>query len=156
VIADDRFVNADANKLERIEALFTKDNAKRRDAPFVTVEQWLAMKDEPGTVLVDVRPHEERRVGMIPGALTREQFEARRAELAQHTIVSYCTIGGRSGAYTEELRAKGLRALNLKGSVLLWAHAGGTFVDEHGRETRRAHVSGAKWDLLPAGYTSVW
>lgn len=69
-------------------------------------------------ILVDVRSYGERSVGMIPGALTLRQFEARfpdaQAFLAAdeshkpRTIVApYCTIGFRSGKYAARLIAQG-------------------------------------------------
>jgi rhodanese-related sulfurtransferase len=144
------------DKRARIEELFAEDNAERRDAPYITAEEWLRLREKPNAVLVDVRPEAERRVSIIPGAISRGAFDAERARYAGYTIVCYCTIGGRSGVTTEELRRRGLNALNLKGSVLSWAHAGQTFVTPSGEETRRVHVYGPKWDLLPEGYEAVW
>ena len=46
-------------------------------------------------------------------------------------------------------------AVNLKGSILPWVHAGQELVDDTG-PTRRVHVHGREWGLLPAGYEPVW
>ena len=54
-------------------------------------------------VVVDVREAAETAVSMIPGAVTKEQFEAEAERYAQHTVVAYCTIGYRSGKYCQEL-----------------------------------------------------
>ena len=44
------------------------------------------------TVVVDTRTPEERAVSRIPGqTLSREEFEQRKEEFRDHTIVSYCT-----------------------------------------------------------------
>ncbi len=91
---------------------------------------------------------------MIPGAITKTEFAARAEQHRDRRIMTYCTIGYRSGVYASELRRDSFDAVNLKGGVLGWAHAGGTFIDSDGRETRRVHVYGAKWDLLPDAYSS--
>ena len=79
-----------------------------------------------------------------------------RALYQSKKVVCYCTVGGRSGVYTEKLRRKGMDAVNLKGSVLAWANAGKEFVDSKGSETRAVHVSGAKWNVLPHAYSGIW
>lgn len=63
-------------------------------------------------VLVDVRTTAEQRVSMIPGAMTRPQFEEilgdlRPAVVAGTAVVApYCTVGYRSGKYARELVRK--------------------------------------------------
>ena len=47
--------------------------------------------------------------------------------------------------------------LGLVGGLLGWAHAGGEVVDPGTLEpTRRIHVYGRRWNLLPAGWSGVW
>ena len=84
-------------------------------------------------------------------------FEANRGQYPDDaTIVAHCTIGYRSGKYVAKLQRQGLDALNLKGSILSWVHAGQPVVTFEGEETKRVHVYGQKWDLLPQGYKAVW
>jgi rhodanese-related sulfurtransferase len=99
---------------------------------------------------------DERAVSMIPGAISKAEFEAHRADFAGKPIVVHCTIGYRSGVYVEKLAAESVDALNLAGSILSWVHAGQPVVDAEGNETHRVHVYGAKWDLLPEGYQALW
>lgn len=141
-------------QLQRIEELFAADNSSREDAPFISVEEWLQLLNQESVLLVDVRTKEEQQISMIPGAISKEEFESNLEKYRSCKVISYCTIGGRAGAYTQGLRKRGIDAFNLKGSVLLWAHAG--FVDSAGQETTRVHVSGSKWDLLPQGYEAIW
>jgi len=58
-------------------------------------------------ILVDVRTVEERRVGMIKGAIARDEFETRyptvNALPEGAEVAPYCTIGFRSGLYAREL-----------------------------------------------------
>ena len=92
---------------------------------------------------------------MIPGAIDSSRFERRPRHDNIDTIVIYCTIGLRSGLYAEELRRKGHAVRNLRGGILAWVHAGQDVV-KGGRPTRRLHVYGPKWDLLPDGHVAVW
>jgi hypothetical protein len=39
--------------------------------------------------------------------------------------------------------------------VLLWSHEGLPLTSSDG-PTRRVHVYGPRWNLLPAGYEAVW
>jgi len=124
------------------------------DQPELSVAEWLARPQDRPAVLVDVREPHERRVSMLPGAISQEDFERDRARYRSWVVVPYCTIGLRSGIYTGTLRNQGFEARNLAGSVLAWAHAGLPFQAD-GAVTRRVHVYNADWNLLPRGYEPV-
>lgn len=126
------------------------------NAPEVTPEQLSEWLEAGDAVLVDVREPQERAVSMLPGAIDQQEFEARKEELRDRRVVTYCTIGYRSGQYTAELQKEGIDSYNLIGSVLNWAHAGKEFVDPDGNATRRVHVYGPDWDLLPQGYEAEY
>ena len=106
-------------------------------------------------VLVDVREPREWAISRIPGAITQAEFERNKETYRNRPIVAYCTIGYRSGQYARRLAAEGFTASNLRGSILAWVHAGEPVVDDD-VETKRVHVYGPQWDLLPDGYESVW
>jgi len=106
--------------------------------------------------LVDVRPEAERAVSMIPGAISKQEFEQRAEELSGSEVVTYCTIGYRSGAYAQQLMADGWAVRNFDGSLLAWTHAGGELIDSKGEPTRRLHVYGRQWALAADGYEAVW
>jgi len=125
------------------------------EVPLYTVADWQAAEPEDRPVLVDVRSEAERAVAMIPGAMSADEFARREAELAGRPVVTYCTVGYRSGAYAEELRAAGIDAANLAGGILAWTHAGLPVEDAAG-PTRRVHVYGRTWALLPEGYEAVY
>jgi rhodanese-related sulfurtransferase len=124
------------------------------EQPEITVAEWVARSADRPAVLVDVREPHERRVSMLPGAITREDFERNSARYRSWVVVPYCTIGVRSGHYTRTLRSQGFEARNLAGSALAWAHAGLPF-EADGKVTRRVHVFNAAWNLLPEGYEPV-
>jgi rhodanese-related sulfurtransferase len=74
----------------------------------------LQMNNDTTTlILVDVRTRPEREVSMIPGAISLSDFEATMASQLQQqlqqqrmTVVTYCTIGYRSGLEARRLRDK--------------------------------------------------
>ncbi|MCP9883739.1 rhodanese-like domain-containing protein [Synechococcus sp. ATX 2A4] len=124
------------------------------EQPEISVAEWLNRSNERPAVLVDVREPHERRVSMLPGAITKEEFERNSTRYRSWVVVPYCTIGVRSGIYTKTLRDQGFEAQNLAGSALAWAHAGLPF-EADGQATRRVHVFNAGWNLLPRGYEPV-
>ena len=132
----------------------------RADHPDVATITAAALKEALPTgnfILVDVRTDKERAVSTLPGAISAEDFESRLEELMAEgrTLVAYCTIGARSSSYARKMGARGVRVLNLEGSVLAWTHAGGDFVSDTG-PTRRVHVYGRRWNLAADGYEVVW
>ncbi|MGH9465448.1 MAG: rhodanese-like domain-containing protein [Thermoanaerobaculia bacterium] len=147
---------ADADKLGRLEAIYAEDRQAFPEVPAVAPADLAGLAAAGRLVLVDVRTPAEQAVSQIAGAITAAEFEQRRAELAGAVVVTYCTIGYRSGLYAERLRAEGWDARNLAGSLLAWTHAGGELVDPEGQPTKRLHVYGERWDLAAAGYETVW
>jgi sodium/bile acid cotransporter 7 len=145
----------DEQKRKRIDELYARYKRSFPDVPDLTAEELIAMRERPDIVLVDRREREEQEVSMLPGAVTSEEFERKFEEYKDKTIVVYCTIGSRSGHYAKRLIRDGMRAYNLKGSILAWTHAGQKLITE-GKETRRVHVYGRRWNLAPKGYEAVW
>lgn len=145
----------DEEKLVRIYEMYEGYKKSFPDTPDVSVEELIAMRENSDIVLVDRREKKEQEVSMIPGAITSDEFEKNIEQYKDKPIVVYCTIGSRSGKYARRLIKKGMRAYNLKGSILAWTHAGKELVSE-GEETRRVHVYGRKWNLAPEGYEAVW
>lgn len=108
-------------------------------------------------VWLDVRDPRERRISTLPEAIDRSTYEERRDALAGRPVIVFCTVGYRSGLAARDLRRQGIEAHNLAGGILAWAHADRTVVDGRtGEPTRRVHVFGWRWNLLPEGWTAVW
>lgn len=146
----------DAGKRARIAELYRGYREKFPDVPGISPQELSGRLDDPDLVLVDVREPEERAVSTLPGAISREELAERSDELAGRRIVTYCTLGYRSGLVAESLREQGWDATNLEGSILGWTHAGGDLVDAEGQPTRRVHVYSKRWDLAADGYEPVW
>ena len=144
------------DKLARIEEIVAGYREKFSDVPGIEAEALRAELARGAVVLVDVRTAEERSTSMIEGAIGSDEFERRAAEFEGASVVTYCTVGYRSGGYARKLREDGWEARNFDGSVLAWTHAGGALVDAEGRPTRRVHVYGERWNLAAEGYEPVW
>lgn len=142
----------DAQKVEKIEAMYQGYKKGFAEVPEIRPEQIDTLKDP---VFVDVRPDEERRVGWIPGSIDQQTFEAQSAQLAGRPVVTYCTIGARSGEYAKKLQQDGWDVHNLAGSLLLWTHAGKPLENADG-PTTSVHTYGRRWALVAEGYEAVW
>ncbi len=105
-------------------------------------------------VLVDVRSPKEQAVSMIPGAITAQQFERHRQHYQGRTVITYCTVGGRSEHYARKLIAAGQSAMNFKGSILGWCKAKYPLVTPKGKQTQRVHTYSARYSV-PSQYSAV-
>jgi rhodanese-related sulfurtransferase len=121
----------------------------------LTVEEAERLRREKNALFVDVRSEEEQAVSMLPGAITDAEFREKPERYTDRPLIGYCTISYRSGVLAKDLREEGIEMMNLRGGVLAWVHAGNEVYLE-GKPTRRVHVYGEEWNLLPAGYEAVW
>jgi rhodanese-related sulfurtransferase len=142
---------SDAEKQQRIEAM-VNDFSSEFNVPEIDVFAVKKLLLDKKRVIVDVRTAKERQVSMIPTAITQDQFEKNSEAYRQENIVVYCTIGYRSSQYVKRWNKQGFHMRNLRGSLLLWTHAGGDLVDSEGKPTRQVHVLGKKWNLVPSSY----
>lgn len=139
-------------------------------APDVGVAELLAWQTEAAAggrrlVLVDARTDAEVAVSTLPGAVTREAALAGAADLRATggggggaRAVAFCTLGLRSAQATLALRAAGLDAYNLRGSLLALTYdpAAALVVPATGAPTRRLHTWSQRWAMQAPGYTAVW
>lgn len=97
--------------------------------PQVTVEELLAQETDPAPLLLDARSNEEYAVSHLGGALSTPDEAAALIALSgvgpEREILAYCSVGLRSSALAERLRARGFkRTANLEGGIFAWANAG--------------------------------
>ena len=145
----------DIEKLSRVEEMVSVLEKRFPDVETITVDEVGRLLEKDSVVLVDVREAKEQKVSMIPGAISVEEFEDDEDRYEELTVVAYCTIGHRSSEYAQQLTQRGRRVLNLRGSILAWAHAGGPLV-LNSEATRTLHVYGSNWDLAPNRFETVW
>ena len=139
----------------RVEQMATGYESEWPEVPQMSAEQYEAIPNDQRPLLIDARTPRERRVSVIPGAITPDQLPAELSARPHQPVLVYCTIGYRSTKLAAELREQGVNAENLHGGVLAWAHQGGRFVTPDGElHPRGCNVYAPPWDLLPEGYTS--
>ena len=142
----------DAGKVEKIAKMF---EGYSRDFPSaINISPKEALNLEK-TVFIDVREPKEQRVSMLPGAITQKEFEDKKDEYLNSNLVIYCTIGYRSGIFTEKVSNQGFTAYNLKGGVLSWSHDQLGFYTGNNR-TNKIHVYGSQWNLAHSKYETTY
>ena len=115
---------------------------------------WLAAKERPQPILLDVRMPAEWEVSHLPGARQvdpKADAKTTAAGLAKDTpIVTYCSIGYRSGEMAQRLQAAGYtRVQNLEGSIFQWANEHRPLV-RNGELVTRVHPYSEGWGQLLA------
>ena len=107
-------------------------------------------------VLVDVRSDREVNVSVIPGAITKAQYEGHPEKFRDKTVIVYCTVGGRSGMYAAKLVTEDPErdVLNYRGSIMAWIRAGLPLQTLQGEPTQRVHTY-SKHYSVPDGYVQV-
>ena len=97
---------------------------------YVAPQEWNALIDAPGTILIDTRNDYEVAIGTFAGATDPhtksfrefpDWFRAHREELAGAKIAMFCTGGIRCEKATAFLKAEGLdQVYHLKGGILAY------------------------------------
>lgn len=102
-------------------------------------------------MLLDVRTEEEFAVSHLRGAVRvepeRRSFESLAID-RDATVVVYCSVGYRSAAIVDALRASGVADVrNLRGGIFAWANEGRP-VFNNGRPAMTVHPYGRVWGML--------
>ena len=105
--------------------------------------------DDGAIVLVDVRSDAERAVSVIPGAISKDTFEAASDQYRDQTVVPYCTVGGRAYLYARKLAKEGFETRCHRESILGWCDAELPLVDAEGKPTNRVHVVMSSFKVPP-------
>jgi rhodanese-related sulfurtransferase len=159
------------------------------DIPPMSSSELLQRNLDENLIIVDVRTKPERQVSMIIGAISLETFERDVVDTLPTsgdqlpTIVTYCTIGYRSGMEARRLRQKYHlegRIYSLDG-IVAYTHARAALENEENsnsngelaakrrlirtadapntqqpamEETNQVHTFGAVWNLAQDGYVT--
>ncbi len=111
---------------------------------------WLKDKNRPQPVLLDVRTQAEYDVSHIAGARRIEPGADVSALKLPHDrpIVTYCSVGYRSGALAKKLQEAGYKNVqNMSGSIFQWANEGRPIEhDRHG--VKKVHPYNGMWGKL--------
>lgn len=142
-------------KIEEISALQVQKAMKDQAAAEEKARKSGEPAPNPTFILVDVRSEAEYSVSMIPGAITKAQYERDQKNYSGRTVIPYCTVGGRSGQYAAKLAAKGVKVQNFKGSILAWCEKQLPLVTPKGDATKRVHIYSSRYQV-PKIYDPVW
>lgn len=127
-------------------------------APNVTVDQIRELQlndpDQTRFIIVDVRSEAESNVSVIPGAITKSEFETNRDQHRDKQVIAYCTVGVRSGNFAAMLNKDGWDAHNYLGSILDWCDNGLPLTTSDGTATTRVHTY-SKCFSVPKEYDAV-
>ena len=111
---------------------------------------WLNGPQRPAPLLLDVRTRAEFEVSHLAGARHVEPDAPASAirEAKDRPIVTYCSVGYRSGAFAKKLADAGFaKVTNLEGSIFRWANEGRPLVREGGTADK-VHPYNGRWGLL--------
>ena len=113
---------------------------------------WMADHTRGAPLLLDVRTLAEWEVSHLAGARRVEpnsEVERSLADVPRNTpIVTYCSVGYRSGDTATRLRAAGLTNVhNLEGSIFAWANEHRPLVDGRG-PVKTVHPYNSFWGRL--------
>ena len=150
--------------------MYKSYHAKFPDIPTLTSAEYLQTISSPASsnnyILVDVRSKTEHNVSMIPNSISLQEFETQMKNTSNsvnpdQTVVTYCTIGYRSGLEARRIRdIYHMKVLNLDG-IVNYTHAcsamkregnggEGPFLQEprSRKSTKRVHVFGPAWNVV--------
>ena len=154
--------NNDKNKA-MIEKMYSNYKTSFPNVNEISATELLMLKSkEENIMIIDCREDHEINVSMIKGAITKQDFLKRlqnETNFEESHLIFYCTIGYRSGLFIQELEVNmdiKKKCFNLVGSVLLYSHAGGKFVNMTGNEVSEIHTYGETWDLVHDNYQAIY
>ena len=116
----------------------------------LSLEKFQALRDAGKPILLlDVREAEEFAAGAIPSALLLPpgQVDEFVPEDSENRIVTYCTVGYRSGRAAASLEKRlGRPVYNLSGGIIKWFNQGGQIIDSSGRLSDSVHPFNPDWN----------
>lgn len=145
----------DTNKIKAQE-MYQGIKEHFKEVPEIKLSEIDSLVKSDQILFIDVREDEERKLSVIPGAISKEKFEKNLDKYKNKKVAAYCTIGYRSAKYIMKLKKKGIKAYNLEGSLLGWVHDGRPVVSKSGKESKKVHVYGRSWNHLPEGLKGEW
>lgn len=114
------------------------------------LDRWLNDSSlQPPPLLLDVRTREEFDVSHLRNAVRVEPAAPSAiGEPKERAIVTYCSVGYRSGSFAEALRRAGyVNVVNLEGSIFQWANEGRPIYRD-GSQVQQVHPYNRTWGLL--------
>lgn len=116
-----------------------------------TLAEWMNAPPSEAPLLLDVRSEEEFAVSHLRGALRiepgQQSFESLSIDESRQVVV-YCSVGYRSAAIIDALRASGIADVrNLRGGIFTWANEGRPLFQVEAPAST-VHPYGELWGVL--------
>ncbi|HSH37922.1 MAG TPA: rhodanese-like domain-containing protein [Chthoniobacterales bacterium] len=114
------------------------------------LDAWLNDRSRPAPLLLDVRTRAEFDVSHLEGAKHIKPGAPASIvmESKSRPIVTYCSVGYRSGGFAKQLGDAGFtHVANLEGSIFRWANEGRPLVSD-GASAQQVHPYNRTWGLL--------
>lgn len=140
---------------ETLKQMMEQNRREFSDVDQVDVVDLIQLMKQHNVVTVDVRTDAERRVSIIPGAISAAEFARANFKHVDRPVICYCTIGYRSAMYAQAMKQRGVSISSFNGSIIAWCQAGQQLITPNGRDTKNVHIYGPKWNLLPPEYKAV-
>jgi rhodanese-related sulfurtransferase len=105
-------------------------------------------------ILVDVRSDREMAISVIPGAISKAEFEKNQAKYSGKVVIPYCTVGGRCADFSRQLAQAGWTVRSYRGSIVEWVQNELPLATPKGESTTQLHTNGGVFKL-PSKYKSV-
>jgi rhodanese-related sulfurtransferase len=123
-----------------------------KQLPTSDLANWLKDKQKPQPLILDARAENEFAVSHLPGAQPAlDEAQAVGVLLNQPKdvpVVVYCSIGYRSSALAQKLKARGYTNVqNLEGSIFMWANEGRPLQRDQ-QSVQAVHPFDEKWGRL--------
>jgi predicted sulfurtransferase len=110
-------------------------------------------------IFVDIRANREIKVSKIENSITIKEFESmvKKPNFNKSEIhfIAYCTVGYRSGKFTQKYTAKGFNVLNLWGGILDWVRQERPVLDPKKNPTLEVHTYSEEWEFIPSKYKAI-
>jgi rhodanese-related sulfurtransferase len=143
------FISYSLNASETFDQMATK-MASSFKVPIITNDKLVELFKDKKLVILDTREKKEYKVSHIEGAIHVgfDDFNLTRvlAKIKKDSVVvSYCSVGYRSGDITSRLKKIGVDAYNLYGGIFLWNNLGKKLYSSPGIKTKKIHGYNKEW-----------
>lgn len=120
------------------------------DAPLIYSKDLSKLIDSKDVLILDTREPAEYNVSHIKGAVHvgYDDIEIESVtKLAQgkKKVITYCSVGYRSGDVAEKLKSKGVNAFNLYGGIFNWVNEDRPVYKSANKKTEDIHGYSKKW-----------
>ena len=105
----------DAARRKKIENLYSESLTGFSAVLDVSPQQAMNLISDQKSIFIDIRQRYERKVSMLPGSISKKQYEENFKSYQDHIKIAYGTISHRSAKFVQNLQQEGIPVYNLRG-----------------------------------------